>query len=171
MDQWEQAMIQHVNMNYEYEFEVGTSAKNKGSFIVKNETAKHMSSDTDIISYQDRFHGPTKTPGFSTTTTLSGFAYTLGKLGDLTRSLTSVFTFDNERSSLDGMSNELARLGGQTMKEALGGLSDNMKTTIMLPAGDVMMFKGLSADGGNNVLTTVTFDSPTKGSCRLQKSS
>ena len=49
------------------------------------------------------------------------------------------------------------------MKKAIRGLDSNLKATIILPAGDVFLFKGLSCDSNANLLSIVTYATATSG--------
>jgi hypothetical protein len=49
------------------------------------------------------------------------------------------------------------------MNNAIKGLDSNLKATIILPASDVFLFKGLSCDSNAILLSIVTYDTPTSG--------
>ena len=55
---------------------------------------------------------------------------------------------------------ETGKNAATTLQGALDDLVKSLGTTVILPAGDVFMFKGMSADSDNNVFTTICYNTP-----------
>jgi len=72
-----------------------------------------------------------------------------------------LFLFKAEKNDLGAIGETIAKDGGRLMQEALDKLVKDLGTQVILPAGDVFMFKGLSADSDHNVFTSIVYDTAT----------
>lgn len=54
------------------------------------------------------------------------------------------------------------------LKKAVTGLADSLSTTVIMPAGDVFMFKGLNTDAQGNVYSGITYSTPSGGEVKAQ---
>lgn len=156
-DAWEEAYDANVWLNYKYSFEVGTSAQNRGSFTVENARSEHLEPDGQLKAYNSSLDvNDWHKPGLWKHTTMYNWAKIFS------------FAFEGELASLTSISEEAAKSGGTLFKSALEKLTDSLSTTVILPAGDVFMFKGMSADSDHNVFTTISYDTPTGGTVETQ---
>ncbi|KAJ4030784.1 hypothetical protein NW761_013362 [Fusarium oxysporum] len=64
----------------------------------------------------------------------------------------------------------LPKTGQQGSKEGVADLVKLLGATVILPAGSVFMFKGLSCTPQNDVFTQLAYDTPMGGSTKLQES-
>ena len=51
----------------------------------------------------------------------------------------------------------------EDLKKAVTGLADSLSTTVVMPAGDIFMFKGLNTDPQGNVYSGITYSTPSGG--------
>ncbi|KAJ0150302.1 Uncharacterized protein HZ326_7124 [Fusarium oxysporum f. sp. albedinis] len=80
------------------------------------------------------------------------------------------FTFGDELRSTDSIGQDIAKDGATRFKEAVADLVKPLGATVILPAGSVFMFKGLSCTPQNDVFTQLAYDTPMVCSTRLQES-
>ncbi|KAK2127747.1 Aldehyde/histidinol dehydrogenase [Fusarium oxysporum II5] len=66
--------------------------------------------------------------------------------------------------------NDIVKDGVTRFKEAVADLVKPLGATVILPAGGIFMFKGLSCTPQNDVFTQLAYDTPMGGSTRLQES-
>nr|RBQ93880.1 hypothetical protein FVER53263_01564 [Fusarium verticillioides] len=153
---WEAAIKSNLWMNYKFTFEVGTSPKNRGSFTVRNVKVHHLNDDNSLMSYKHR-PSDEDAPGFwqqdDTYNWVSAWK----------------FTFGGELRSADAIGQDIAIDGATRFKEAVADLVKSLGATVILPAGDVFMFKGLSCTPNNDVFTQLAYDTPMGGSVNLQE--
>jgi hypothetical protein len=74
--------------------------------------------------------------------------------------------FETEKANLSSIGEETAKGGATLFKGAVDDLAKSLTTTVILPAGDVFMFKGMSADENHNVFTTISYITNTEGTVR-----
>ncbi len=143
-------------MNYKYTFNVGTSSKNSGSFEVEKPEASHLDMNNNLITHEGVPPYP-NAPGLWKQTVSHNFA--------------DVFSiaFRDELASLGLIGDSTALSGAALFKNAFKGLDDALGTTVILPAGDVFMFKGLSADEYHNVFTAISYNTPIDGTAKQQE--
>ncbi|KAI3584033.1 Aldehyde/histidinol dehydrogenase [Fusarium oxysporum f. sp. albedinis] len=70
----------------------------------------------------------------------------------------------------DSIGQDIAKDGATRFKEAVADLVKPLGATVILPAGSVFMFKGLSCTPQNDVFTQLAYDTPMVCSTRLQES-
>ena len=151
-DQWEDAYDAKLWLNFKYTFEIGTSAQNRGSFSVENSRSEHLQDNGQPQAYDYAPPGnESKKPGIWRHTELFNWAKAFEG------------AFSTEKSNLGTIGEDLARSGVDRFKDTLGDLTKSLGTTVILPAGDVFMFKGMSADSDHNVFTTISYDTATEG--------
>lgn len=79
--------------------------------------------------------------------------------------------FGSEVDGLVKVGKGAAANGEKVFKGALDDLARSLGATVILPAGDVFMFKGMSADENHNVFTTLSYDTSTSGKATPHASS
>ncbi|KAF5683866.1 aldehyde dehydrogenase (NAD+) [Fusarium circinatum] len=79
--------------------------------------------------------------------------------------------FEGELAGLVKVGEGAAANGEKVFKGALDDLANSLGATVILPAGDVFMFKGMSCDENYNVFTTICYDTPTSGKVTAHASS
>lgn len=77
--------------------------------------------------------------------------------------------FGHELRSADAIGQDIAKDGATMFKEAVADLVKPLGATVILPAGSVFMFKGLSCTPQNDVFTQLAYDTPMGGSTKLQE--
>ncbi|KAJ4108545.1 hypothetical protein NW760_003139 [Fusarium oxysporum] len=70
----------------------------------------------------------------------------------------------------DAIGQDIAKDGATRFKEAVADPVKPLGATVILPAGGVFMFKGLSCTPQKDVFTQLAYDTPMGGSTRLQES-
>ncbi|CAM1505030.1 Fc.00g106670.m01.CDS01 [Cosmosporella sp. VM-42] len=151
---WEEAYISDVWLNYSHTFEVGTSAANRGSFTVENPKSAHRDDNGNLKGYKRRPDWP-REPGMFQKTESKNWANWFE------------FAFEEELEQMGRIGEETAGRAADLFKGALEDLVKGLGTAVILPAGDVFMFKGMSCDTGGNVFTSITYATPIGGKVRL----
>ena len=154
-DNWEDAIETTIYLNYKHTFEIGTSPQNSGSFTVENPKSHHLDDNGNICAY-DGVPNNYK-PGLWKNIKTYNWANTFK------------FAFVDELSGLASVGEEVGKSAAAAFQGALDDLVKCLGTTVILPAGDVFMFKGMSADSENNVFTTITYNTPIGGSVKTQE--
>ncbi|KAG5796115.1 hypothetical protein H9Q69_004848 [Fusarium xylarioides] len=157
-DNWEEALVSEIWLNYQHTFEIGTSPKNRGSFTIENASSQHLKSDGSLDA---RRYGPPndRTPGVWQKTETKNWADWFSG------------AFEGELAGLVKVGEGAAANGEKVFKGALDDLANSLGATVILPAGDVFMFKGISCDKNYNVFTTICYDTPTSGKVTAHSSS
>jgi len=128
-----------------------------GSFTVENSISEHLDGKGQLMAHNRSPPDPERrAPGFWKTNETFNWAKTFSGF------------FEDELSSLKTIGEKVATSGATLFKGALDDLVKSLGTTVILPAGDVLMFKGMSADSYNNVFTTVTYNTPVGGLVETQ---
>ncbi|KAK5994043.1 hypothetical protein PT974_07483 [Cladobotryum mycophilum] len=156
-DNWEEAYDEDVWLNYKYTFEIGTSARNRGSFEISSTHGEHLDGNQQLKST----HGYppwNEAPGMYKVTKTHNWAETFE------------WAFDKEKGCLNNIAGTIATDGATVMAGALDDLVKSLGTTVILPAGSVFMFKGFSTDDAGNVFTVINYDTSTDDEVQLQRS-
>ena len=142
-------------LNFKNKFALGTSNTNRGSFTILDHVAEHLDESNKLKNHEGRPSDP-HAPG-------------LWKLKD-TFGWTNLwsFTFGDELGKLDFVGQGVGVEGGTFMENSMTKLIDSLKSTIVLPAGDVFMFKGLDSNEAGNVTTIVNYDVSTESEIKKQ---
>ncbi|KAF3930369.1 hypothetical protein ABW20_dc0108898 [Dactylellina cionopaga] len=149
-DQWEEAYDFDLYINAKYTMNIGTSAQNRGSFTIENLVEHHEDGNNNLKAYN---YGPpsTEAPGVYRTKQFYNWAKAFEG------------AFDDEKGNLDTIGNDMVKGGHAKLEGALDDLVKSLGTTVILPAGEVFMFKGFSTDENGNVFTTLSYDTPLGG--------
>lgn len=128
-----------------------------GSFTVENSRSEHLDGNGQLSAHNvSPPDAERRAPGFWKTNQTYNWAKTFSGF------------FEDELSSLKTIGEKVATSGATLFKGALDDLVKSLGTTVILPAGDVFMFKGMSADSDYNVFTTITYNTPIGGSVETQ---
>lgn len=74
------------------------------------------------------------------------------------------FAFGKELDSVSSIGEAVGRSGAERIRGAFNDLAKALSTTVILQAGDVFMFQGMTTEKDHNVFTTITYNTPTEGS-------
>jgi hypothetical protein len=72
-------------------------------------------------------------------------------------------SFQSDLSGLQRVGAEVGHDAEQLFKDASSDLAESLTATVILPASDVFMFKGMSMDEDFDVFTTICYDMPISG--------
>ena len=146
--------------NRRWKLEPGADPSNRGNFAVMNAVADHM--ENSVLKVTD-----SNPPG----TELSEAMY----VGTIPFGVFVSFSVSDNKAldilleELD-MVKELKAVGrgfavgaSEDLKRAVTGLADSLSTTVIMPAGDIFMFKGLNTDPQGNVFSGITYSTPSGG--------
>lgn len=77
------------------------------------------------------------------------------------------FAFDEEKSNLTTIGDNVAKNGAALFRGAVKDLVKSLGATVILPAGEVFTFKGFSTDEFGNVFTVTNYDTSTDDTVNL----
>lgn len=66
--------------------------------------------------------------------------------------------FQDEVNCLKTIREKIGKNGATLLKDVLVDLVKNLGATVIMPASDNFMFKGISRDNGNNIFTTIAYN-------------
>ncbi len=153
---WEESIDMDVWFNFKYTFQIGTSATNRGSFEISNTHAEHLDENGGMFPKGCRPPSD-ETPGFWEKMELHNWTKTFD------------FAFLKEKAALGNMAESMAKNGKDMISGALEDLVKSLGSTVILPAGNVFMFKGFSTDPEGNVFTTINYDTTTGDEVQMQR--
>jgi hypothetical protein len=151
---WKNDTDRPVWANFKWTVVLGTSGANRGSFSVVSTTAHHQDDKGNLkVNSSEPPSDDTHKPGVWQAPAPENPWYD-GLLtgGENNRGVVVANVLGSYVSDVSNV-----------MNNAIKGLDSNLKATIILPAGDVFLFKGLSCDSNANLLSIVTYDTPTSG--------
>ncbi|TPX13349.1 uncharacterized protein E0L32_006322 [Thyridium curvatum] len=131
---------------------IGTSATNRGEFEIFKDASRseHLDANNNLTVHDgEPTDGPKAKPGLWRKHNVHNWA--------------SVFSgaFKGEMNTLTKIGEEMGKDGARLFTDAVDELLQSLGGTVILPVGDVFMFKGLNADESHNVFITITYDTPT----------
>ena len=146
--------------NCRWKMEIGADPSNRGNFAVMNVIADHM--QNGVLKVTD-----SNPPGTELSETMSVTNIPSGMFVSFSFSENKVL--DNILEDF-GMVKELKAVGrglavgaSEDLKNAVTGLANSLSTTVIMPAGDIFMFKGLNTDPQGNVYSGITYSTPSGG--------
>ncbi|KAF3904729.1 hypothetical protein ABW20_dc0100609 [Dactylellina cionopaga] len=154
-----------------YEFEIGADPKDRGKFQITGKKGLHKDS-SGIRHLKGR--GPTTRVENGDITGFSQYGLYTDIVWDANFSgLSNIIPIirDKFEETTTELKSGLERLGDIFVNRISGvgeNLVDRLAGTIIMPAGDVFMFKGLSTDENGNVYSGVTYDTPVGGTVELE---
>lgn len=143
-------------LDYKNILTLGTSNINRGSFTVIEERAEHLNEAGDLKAY-DETPPDSQSPG-------------IWKHSD-TFGWTNLFewAFKQELDIVHALGKGVSEGGVTYLVNSMNKLIESLNTTVILPVGDVFMFKGLSVDKDGNVTTIVNYDVSTESKLTQHK--
>lgn len=136
-------------ISLKYKFTVGTDNANIGGFSTLNRSAEHMDANGNLKSFDrapdDQDH---PAPGAWKSHGTHGWVSLWDWSG----------LWDNEISRLVTAGDLVTKEVAAQTTNAMNGIVDSLKSTVILPAGDVFMFKGLTSFGPGHVATVVNYN-------------
>lgn len=143
--------------NLQYRFSIGTDNINRGNFTVFDQFTDHL----DGGKIKSRDSAPTKEgePGTWRTQTKGGWA----AFWDFTG------IWDKELKDMSSMPEKVVKDLAATSSNAMNDLVKGLQSSVILPAGDVFMFKGIGTFDEGHVATVVNYDLSTESVIQLRE--
>lgn len=136
-------------LNFRYYLTIGPSESKSGAFAVESVKADHLNDQGEIKGHNN---GPPSNDSHSP---------------GVWRADTNDSIFEWMQSdAMTSLRNDASSYVGNAeaeVRNALSSFVDDLKTTTILPAGDVFMFKGLACESNGNWNTIVNYDTPLGG--------
>ncbi|KAK6543468.1 hypothetical protein TWF694_000214 [Orbilia ellipsospora] len=159
-----------------FEFELGVDPKNRGKFHVSSINQLHKDK-SNIRHLSGR--GPTTRISNGEITGFTESPYNYGLHTELIwddnfEGAAKVIPIVKEKfdTTNEDVKKAFSRLGDRFIDRVSGiaeNFVDQLGSTIILPAGDVFQFKGLSTDANGNVYSGVTYDTPSELKMELKQ--
>ncbi|EPS34735.1 hypothetical protein PDE_09699 [Penicillium oxalicum 114-2] len=155
---WEEIHVTQSWTNLQYRFSLGTDNINRGSFTVFDQCADHLDGDGKIKAH-DRAPDQDGQPGTWRTQSTGGWV----AFWDFTG------LWNDELRDMLSMPEKVVQDLAATSANAMTDLVKGLQTSIILPAGDVFMFKGLGTFDEGHVATVVNYDLSTESEIALRE--
>ena len=146
--------------NCQWKLELGADPSNRGNFAVMNVVADHM--ENSVLKVTDSNPPGTElSEDMFVGTTPSGMFVSFSVSDN--KALDSFLEELDMVKELKAMGRGFAVGASEDLKGTVTGLADSLSTTVMMPAGDVFLFKGLNTDPQGNVYSGITYSTPSGG--------
>ncbi|RDW57743.1 hypothetical protein BP5796_12544 [Coleophoma crateriformis] len=133
-------------LNFRYEFTLRPDPANRGSLQLTLDAQSHHGSDGRIRTFERRRQGSDPEWGawsdWESESNIQGLAEAFG-------------------GSMQSFATEMASFGSNKLTDAVAKLGETFKSSIILPAAEVFMFKGIDVDENGNLYVGVAYDTPT----------